>query len=101
MDQAQTAKHFETSVKKNTNRFVVALLAATVTLMSIQPITARWHTYDWLSKFLAIVFLLTLVTKPFLDFRAETKGRQTSGLFAISLDGYILALLAIILFGGR
>jgi uncharacterized membrane protein YhaH (DUF805 family) len=99
MDQAQIAQHFESRVKRNTKRFLTVLMAVTTTLLAIPVITTRWHTYDGSSKFLAVIFLLALVTKPLFDFRVETREQQqASKIFAISLDGYILTLLAIILF---
>lgn len=95
MDQAQISQHTESRAKKKC--FVSASLAAVVILLAIQPITQRWHNYDWLSKFLATFFLLTLATKPILDLRVQVKG-HANGPFAIAWDGHILTFMAITLF---
>lgn len=98
MDQAHVAQQFESSVRKNRNRFVIIVVAATVTLMAIPPISARWHTYDWVSKLIAIMFLFILVTKPMFDIMVEAKGEQAIERFRSPLDAYVVAILAILLF---
>jgi|SRR5580704_10045462 hypothetical protein len=101
MDQAQISQRIESSAKKNTNRFAHIIMPWVVILMAVPPISVRWHTYDWLSKFLAIFFLVYLVSKSILDVRVEAKGQQAYGRLNSSLDGCILAMLAILLFAGR
>jgi hypothetical protein len=98
MYQAQIAQHFESSVKRNTRRIGSILLPVAVMLMAVRPITSRWHTYDFSSKFLAAVFLLSLAIKPIFDYLAEVKVLQGNQHLSNSWDGYILVMIAILLF---
>ena len=98
MDQAQVAQQFESSVKRNRKRFRTILFPVVVTLMAIHPITARWPTYHFASKFLAAVFLLGLATRPIFDYLAEVKVPQGNQHLPDSWDGYIFVMIAIVLF---
>jgi L-asparagine transporter-like permease len=98
MDQAEIAKQFETRVKKNVSQFSVFLMAAVVALMALLAIIPRWTTFSSVAKFDAVIFLFLLLTNPVLDFIAEKKGSVGRGRFRDSLMGYVLTMLAIMLF---
>jgi hypothetical protein len=98
MDQAQVAQNFESSVKKNANRLLISVIAATVTLVAVLRISARWETYDWESKFIAIIFLLILVTKPLFEILLEAKGSRQFWRYRGPLEAYVLVIMAMELF---
>jgi hypothetical protein len=98
MDQAQVSQHFESSVKKYTNRFSLILIAGLATLVAILALIPRWPIYSDGSKFEAIIFVFILVTTPLLEILGEKSGQQGSGRFRGAIIGYFLAILAITLF---
>jgi hypothetical protein len=98
MDQAQVAQNFESSVKKNANRLLISVIAATVTLMAVLRISARWETYDVGAKFIAIIFVLILVTKQMFEILREAKRPQQLGRYRGPLEGYVLVIMAMMLF---
>ena len=98
MDQAEVAKQFEARVKKNVSQFSVFLIAAVVTFMALMAIIPRWTAFSSVARFDAVMLLLILITNPVLDFITKEKGNVEYGRFRESVVGYILTMLAIMLF---
>jgi hypothetical protein len=99
-DQTQIAQRFEADLKKYASRIALVLAGASASIIAYGAIVPRWHRFDSLAKFNAIVFLTVLVTNPLLQILAEKPG-QTGRGFADSLIAYVLVILAVALFARR
>ena len=98
MDQFQVAQRFESNVKRNTNRFILILSAGLASLTAFRAVIFRWQGFDLWSKFDAVIFLLLLVTTPWLYLLAEKKGLEQRALLRGPIFAYLLTFLAITLF---
>jgi cellobiose-specific phosphotransferase system component IIC len=100
--QTEIAQQFERNTKKQFNRGMLILMSALVTLNAAVALVQRWHTFALIVKILAIEFLALLVAAPLIQILAQQRGRN--GIFNGSkslIFGYVLAMMAIIIFGIR
>jgi hypothetical protein len=100
-DQTQIAQRFEADLKKYASRIALVLTGASASIIAYGAIVPRWHRFDSLAKFNAIVFLTVLVTNPLLQILAEKPGQTGRGRFADSLIAYVFVILAVALFARR
>jgi len=91
----------ETTVKpgipRSFSNVVTVLLAFVVTANVCIRIAMHWGTYDWLSKFLAIVLVFSLVIVPGSASWGWKAGRSL-GLQQLAGAAYMWLLLATLLF---
>jgi hypothetical protein len=80
------------------NRVLLTLMGILVSMVAFLAIIHRWHAFSSVAKFDAIIFLLILVTNPLFELLAEKRGQTEFSRFLGSFFGYILALLAIMIF---
>ena len=74
------------------------MFSAVVSLAALVAVISRWHAFHWWSKLEAIFFVVILVTGTLSEILADKRGPNHLGRFRLSLVGYSLILLAIILF---
>ena len=99
MDQAQDTQYFEcNSAKKTADRPSRIVLSAVVSLLAFVAVISRWHAFHWWSKLDAIFFVVILATGTLSEILADKRGLEHLGRFRLSLVGYSIILLAIILF---
>ncbi len=101
MEQAEIelAQALETSVKKNANRLNIILFPTSALLATVAAMVPRWHNFDPITKFIAVLFMLLLVTHPFLEILSEHNVRSgVRDRFRYAYP-YILVILAIAIFG--
>jgi hypothetical protein len=98
MDQELAAQQFENNLKRNVRRITVVSFAVIAILMAFPAVILRWRTFSTWTRFDAVVFLLLLVLAPVFDLLAEKAGRERFERFPTSVLGYILTMLAIVLF---
>src|SRR5580698_8614257 len=97
MNQAEIAYHFESTVKRYANRFLLILIAGLTTVVAVLAIIPRWTAYSSWSKLEAVIFVFVLVTTPSLEILRE-KRAHLGGPFQGAITGYFLAILAMTLF---
>lgn len=94
MNQAQ-ATHTENDPGKTADRPSRIILSAVVSLVALVAVISHWQAFHWWSKLDAIVFVFILAATTVSEIFA---GKPALGRFRLSLVGYTIILLAIILF---
>jgi hypothetical protein len=93
MDPARDAQFM-----KNTIRFLVVALGTIVSLVAFVAVIQRWHAFNANTKFEAIVFLFVLATYPTYEIMTKNRKQEGLGRFYGLIFGYILILLAVMVF---
>src|ERR1700722_10746341 len=101
MDQVQGTQYVESDARKTEDRPSLVVLSAVVSLVACVAVISRWHAFHWWSKLDAIFFVVILVTGSLSEILAGKGGLGSLGRFRLSLVGYPLLLLAIILFASH
>ena len=98
MDQVQGTQYVESDARKTEDRPSLVVLSAVVSLVACVAVISRWHAFHWWSKLDAIFFVCFLVTGTLSEIFAGKTGLEHLGRFRMSLVGYSIIMLAIILF---
>ncbi len=86
-----------TSEKNENNRY----LGVCVSFIALLEIATTWRSFGWLNKFIAIGFFSLLLSSAASEFTGRRKGFQFLARNPVSFGGYILIMLAILVFGSR
>jgi hypothetical protein len=101
MAESPAAEQRLNILEKNENPFLGRFMSVGISIIALMEIGASWRSFSWVNKFGAVIFFSMLVGSVVSEFGGAKKGFTFLARNPVSHGGYILTLLAMLLFGSH